>query len=142
VIQPDVGVLVVDDLAAFRLVATQVVDETVGFRVVGVAESGEAALTVLQQQPVDLVLMDVYMPGMGGVAAAGQIRQLFPHMRVVLLSVHGREDLPAGALSPGVDFCAKELFGPEELERLWAGRPQPVKAPEGPLPGGARRGRR
>jgi two-component system, NarL family, invasion response regulator UvrY len=122
--QPDVGVLVVDDLETFRLVATQVVDETVGFRVVAAVESGEAALTVLRQEPADLVLMDVHMPGMGGVAAAGQIRQLFPRTRVVLLSVHGREDLPAGALCPGCDFCAKELFGPEELERLWAERPR------------------
>jgi DNA-binding NarL/FixJ family response regulator len=85
---------------------------------VGEAASGEAALGFLQRHDVALVLMDVHMPGMGGVMAARQIARLFPRVAVVLLSINSQADLPAGALSLGTQFCTKEQFGPAKLEGL------------------------
>jgi two-component system invasion response regulator UvrY len=114
-----VAVLVVDDLRSFRLAAAQVIEAAEGFVLVGEAASGEAALDFLQWHDVALVLMDVQMPGMGGVTAAREIARCFPRVAVVLLSVNSEADLPPGALSAGAQFCAKEQFGPAELEGLW-----------------------
>lgn len=114
-----VRVLVVDDQAAFRQAARVVVSAAAGFELTAEAPSGEAALDLLARQQVELVLMDVQMPGIGGLAAAQEIARLFPEVRVILLSVRRESDLPLTASDVGAQFCAKEGFGPAELEELW-----------------------
>jgi two-component system, NarL family, invasion response regulator UvrY len=116
-----VPVLVVDDLASFRRAAAAVIAVTNGFVLAGEAGSGEEAIALLEERPVGLVLLDINMPGMGGLQAAEQIRRRFPDVMVVLLSVLHLDDLPPEALSSGVRCCHKDRFGPDELEALWAG---------------------
>jgi two-component system invasion response regulator UvrY len=89
-----VSVLVVDDLASFRRAAAAVIAVANGFVLAGQAGSGEEAIAFLEKRPVGLVLMDINMPGMGGIRAAEQIRRRFPHVMVVLLSVLHADDLP------------------------------------------------
>lgn len=115
----DVRVLVVDDVASFRRAASQVVSAVPGFVVVGEASSGEEAVETGRHLAVDLVLMDVHMPGIGGVAAAAQLLRRHPGLRVIYLSVYPRQELPKAVFGPSVQFCAKESFGPDELELLW-----------------------
>jgi two-component system invasion response regulator UvrY len=115
---PGVRVLIVDDVESFRRAASQVVDAVDGFVVAGHAATGEEALTFLRQQSVSLILLDVHMPGMGGLRAAEEIYRAFPDAAIVLLSVHGRPALST-IDAPALQFCAKDEFGPEELERLW-----------------------
>jgi DNA-binding NarL/FixJ family response regulator len=114
-----VSVLVVDDLASFRRAAVAVIAVADGFVLAGEVGSGEEAITFLEQRPVGLVLMDINMPGMGGIRTAEQIRRRFPDVVVVLLSILHADDLPPGALSSGVRSCHKDRFGPNELEALW-----------------------
>ncbi len=116
---PDaVSVLVVDDLAWFRRATASVITVTDGFSVAGEARSGEEAITFLEQTAVDLVLMDVIMPGIGGLAAAAAIRSRFPTVRILLLSVYQEQHLPQ-PLPAGCQFCDKGRFGPDALEALW-----------------------
>ena len=117
--RPHIAVLVVDDLLSYRRAVVSLVDLTEGFRVVGQAGSGEEALAFLEQHPVDLVLMDVTMPGWGGIQAAGRIRDRFPEVRVMLLSIYEAAWMTDAARAVGADFCPKERFGPEQLEDLW-----------------------
>lgn len=117
--RPTVPVLVVDDVPSFRRVAAQVVAATDGFVVAGEADCGEHALEFLENDLVGLVLMDVHMPGMGGVAAASEISRRFPTVSVVLLSVGQELELPDRARAVDAQFCAKARFGPAELEELW-----------------------
>ena len=116
-----VRVLVVDDLPAFRRAAACVIAVTDGFVLAGEAGSGEEAITLQEELVARLVLMDVNMPGMGGIRAAQEIQHRFPDVVVVLLSIHPEEDLPPAAASCGVRFCHKERFDPEQLEELWEG---------------------
>src|SRR5438128_1852051 len=89
-----VRVLLVDDLASFRRAAASVVAVADGFELAGEAGSGEEALAFLEREGVGLVLMDVNMPGMGGISAAEQIQLRFPEVVVVLLSIYRRAELP------------------------------------------------
>lgn len=114
-----VSVLVVDDLASFRRAASAVVAVAEGFALRGTAGSGEEALAFLDRTSVDLVLMDVRMPGMGGVEAGMRIRDRYPDVVVLLLSVSRADELPAAVRDRGIGFCAKDFFGPEELEAQW-----------------------
>jgi DNA-binding NarL/FixJ family response regulator len=115
-----VSVLLVDDLASFRQAAAAVIAAADGFVLAGEAGSGEEAISFLEERSVGLVLMDINMPGMGGIRAAEQIRRRFPDVVVVLLSILHAVDLPSEVLSSGVRSCHKDRFGPDELEALWA----------------------
>jgi two-component system invasion response regulator UvrY len=117
--QQPVSVLVVDDLASFRRAAAAVIAATDGFVLAGEVGSGEEAIAFLEREPVALILMDVTMPGIGGIRAAEQIHRRFPGVAVVLLSIYHSEDLHQDAASSGAQFRHKERFGPDELEALW-----------------------
>ena len=70
-----VSVLVVDDQAPFRTAARLVVRSTTGFEVVGEAKSGEEALDQVALLKPNLVLMDINMEGIGGIAATRHISE-------------------------------------------------------------------
>lgn len=121
-----VSVLVVDDQAPFRAAARLVVRATNGFDVVGEATSGEEALEKVAVLQPRLVLMDINMPGMGGIAATRRITKEPDGPRVMLLSTYDEEDLPADARTCGaLAYVHKERFGPDILEQVWASAPPP-----------------
>jgi DNA-binding NarL/FixJ family response regulator len=115
-----VGVVTVDDQAVFRSAARDVVDATPGFEAVGEAASGEEALALLERIEPGLVLVDVRMPGMGGVEAARRIKALRPGTVVVLISLEDPEDIPSTASACGAAaFVRKQEFRPSTLRGLW-----------------------
>jgi two-component system, NarL family, invasion response regulator UvrY len=117
-----VPVLVVDDLPSFRAAAAAVVAATAGFALAGLATSGEEALSKLAHTAVELVLMDVHMPGGGGHAVATEMLARYPRLTVVLLSVDTSPHARAAAEEQNVQFVPKSEFGPDVLESVWASR--------------------
>jgi two-component system, NarL family, invasion response regulator UvrY len=89
--------LAVDDSAEFRSALRRIVERTSTLVLVAEAASGEAAVNVVRQQKPDLVLMDVRMPGVGGISAAGAIKQIRPQTIVLLISSTPPDELPAEA---------------------------------------------
>ncbi len=116
-----VRVVVVDDQAPFRAAARAVVDRTPGFELVGEAADGAAALDVVAATPVDLVLMDIKMPVLDGIAATDRIRSGHRGVVVFLLSSHERASLPDDLTHCGAaTFLPKEDLSPAVLAGLWA----------------------
>ena len=114
-----VRVLVVDDQAPFRHAARAVVGVTPGFEVVAEAESGEEAVALAHDLHPDVVLMDVHLPGIDGMAACRAIVADHPATTVLLLSTYREEDVPSDAQTCGAQaYVSKEHFGPEVLEHL------------------------
>ena len=64
-----IRVLVVDDHALIRVALKRILEESGDIEVVAEVSSGEEAVEIARRQPLDLVVMDVDMPGMGGVEA-------------------------------------------------------------------------
>jgi two-component system, NarL family, invasion response regulator UvrY len=116
----EVTVLVVDDQAPFRLAARAVLRRAEGFSLVGEAGTGEEALERVGELKPGLVLMDINMPGMGGIEATRRIREAFPETVVFLCSTYELDDLPPGAATSGATaYVNKEELGPAVLRRLW-----------------------
>jgi two-component system response regulator CpxR len=81
------------------------------------AVSGQEALTLVEQRPFDVVLLDVRMPGLGGFDVIRRIKQSHPDLAVILLSGHGaREDADTGLRLGAFDYLQK----PVDLEDVIA----------------------
>lgn len=98
-----IRVLLVDDQALFREGLHTLVSMQTDMEVVGEAGNGEEALTAVAALNPDVVLMDLRMPILDGVAATQRIRQSFPETRVIVLTTFDNDDyvfdgLRAGAL--------------------------------------------
>lgn len=118
-----VGVLLVDDQAPFRRMAKAVVDEADGFELVGEAASGEQAVRLAEHLHPSLVLMDIHMPGIGGIEATRRILADQPDVVIVLCSTVEFPELPGTAAVSGARaYLHKEGFGLDTLRYVWAGR--------------------
>src|SRR6185437_5011284 len=122
--EDQVTVLLVDDQERFRGALRELIACADGFALVGEASSGEEATRAVQTLAPQLVLMDVVMPGMGGIAAARTIIDRRPAPMVVLISVDDRSVHPeAGDLGASVPYVQKQDLKPSRLRELWEGRP-------------------
>ena len=116
----DVRVLIVDDQVVFRRVAHDVITATPGFEPVGDAESGEDALAEVERLQPQLVLLDVRMPGIGGLETARRIAATHPRTVVVLISIEDPEQFAEDAIACGAAaLLRKQDFGPALLRRVW-----------------------
>ena len=121
----DVPVLVVDDQAPFRLAARAVVRRAQGFELVGEAESGEQAIVLAGDLHPAMILMDIKMPGIGGIEATRRIVDEAPETVVFLCSTYQESDLPPQAKTSGArGYVHKEELGPALLRQLWEARDQ------------------
>ena len=115
-----VGVLTVDDQAIFRSVAHDVIEATAGFEPLGEAASGQEAVVLAAELRPDLVLLDVRMPEMDGLATAERIRSAAPNTTIVLLSTEEYEGSRSVRSCGAAAFLRKQAFGPIALRALWA----------------------
>ena len=122
-----VRVLLVDDHELVRTGFRHILSGDADIEVVGEANSGEDALSKVQSQQPDLVLMDVNMPGIGGIEATRKIKRLHPDTQVIAVTIHTDAPFPeqlheAGALGYLTKGCpADELF--EAIRTVAAGKP-------------------
>ena len=110
----DMGtILVVDDDAAMRR-ALRTTLSTIGFNIVEAAR-GEEALSLVRVARFDAVLLDVDMPGMGGVEACRGIRRTSPALPILMLTVMDSEDDKVLALDSGADDYITKPFQLREM---------------------------
>jgi two-component system KDP operon response regulator KdpE len=79
------------------------------------ASRGEMALDLLRTEPFDAVLLDVNMPGIGGIETLRRMRALSPRLPILMLTVRDREEEKVNALELGADDYVTKPFGVREL---------------------------
>src|SRR5258707_4346504 len=109
-----IRLLVVDDEQSIRKLC-MTVGESLGF-VCCEAESGEAALTLLEEQPAHMVLTDMIMPRMSGLEFLEKVKKLLPRSEVALMTGHGSIETAGQAMKLGAyDYITKPFSPLEEL---------------------------
>lgn len=118
-----VTVFCVDDHCGFRAAIRDLIEATPGFVLVGEAASGEEALISVPAARPDLVLMDVNMPGIGGVEAAERLAKGRRELVIVLISANPME-LRHGYPPHGGEIAtlSKAELCPRMLLDVWHGR--------------------
>lgn len=108
-------VLVIDDFPLFRRGVRDLVVE--GFHGAKIGEAGNAheMLELLRLKPWDVAVMDISMPGMNGLDALKQVKQEFPDLPVLILSMHPEEQYAIRTIKAGADGYLTKSSAPEEL---------------------------
>jgi len=125
--QPDLRILVVDDESAIRRALRPALME-LGFQVAE-ASRGEEALQLLRAATYDAVLLDVNMPGLGGIETLRRIRGFAPRLPILMLTVRDQEEEKVIALDLGADDYVTKPFSTRELIARIRAAVRRVRAP-------------
>jgi two-component system, NarL family, invasion response regulator UvrY len=113
----EIGVLVVDDHEIVRRGILSTLSEIPGFRLLGEASTGEHAVQLARSMRPDVVLMDLRMPGIGGLEAARRICAALPDTRVIAVTAWDGEP-QARLRRHGIAACVGKDVKRPELERI------------------------
>jgi DNA-binding NarL/FixJ family response regulator len=86
-----IRVLVVDDESLVRRILRQILASYKDMELVGEAANGEEAIAAVARLQPDIVVMDIRMPALDGIAAAREIRLKYPHVKIIGLSEYGND---------------------------------------------------
>ncbi|MFZ7126860.1 MAG: response regulator [Desulfobacterales bacterium] len=112
-------IVLADDHAILREGIRKMIDDAPGMKVVGEACDGIELLEVLRSIPADMVVLDVSMPRMGGIEAAGEIQKFNPRLDILFLSMHGQQKYLFLAVKAGAKgYLLKENSGTELIEAI------------------------
>lgn len=107
-------ILLVDDHTLVRAGIRALLEKLPGVSVVGEAADGREALALLPQARPDVLLTDIAMQGLGGLALAAQVARAQPGLKVLILSMHANEEYVMQALQAGVaGYLLKDAAGTE-----------------------------
>jgi two-component system, NarL family, response regulator DevR len=116
-----IRVLLVDDHAIVRLGLVSLIDVQPDMEVVGEASNAAEAVRAVEQLAPDVVLMDIRMPGEGGIEATRQITEGFPRTQVVMLTSFADDELLVRAILAGaVGYVLKQVGTAELLRAITA----------------------
>jgi DNA-binding NarL/FixJ family response regulator len=117
------NIVLADDHILVRQGIKKIIQEDGNMQVVGEAGDGLELLEILEKITPDLVILDISMPRLRGLAAAQKIKQFYPDIKVLILSMHRSKEYLQQALAIGVDgYLLKEdadvaLFAAIEVVR-------------------------
>jgi two-component system, NarL family, invasion response regulator UvrY len=96
-----INVLLVDDHELVRTGIKRILSDVRGIKVIGEAGSGEEAIKMVREHQPDVVLMDINMPGIGGLEATRKLKHMCPNLKVIVVTVYTDEPFPTRLLEAG-----------------------------------------
>ncbi|MBV9712021.1 MAG: response regulator transcription factor [Ktedonobacteraceae bacterium] len=113
-----ISLLLTDDHAIVRQGIRAFLELQPDLTVIGEADSGEAAVRMAAELVPDIVLMDLVMPGIGGVEATRQVKQASPHSQIIVLTSYHEDEYIFPALRAGALSYVLKDVGPDELANV------------------------
>ena len=110
-----ISVLLTDDHELVRTGIRRLLEDSQQVKIVGEAECGEDALQLAHSLKPDVILMDVNMPGIGGVETCRRILQRNPRQKIIILTVHNERTFPKRLLEIGAKGYLTKECGVDEM---------------------------
>jgi len=110
-----IHVILVDDHELFREALRILLSQDTGISVTATAGDAREAKRVFAEHPSDLAIVDVTLPGAGGIPLVRDLKRSEPHRKVLMLSMHEHIDVVADAMDNGADGYALKSQSPGEL---------------------------
>lgn len=102
--------LLAEDDELFRLGLRMRLQQEPGFNIIAEAEDGETAVEMVKQHPLDVVLLDIGLPGIGGIEACRQIKREQPELSVLVLTSRTQKSLISRLIEAGAQgYCLKGI---------------------------------
>jgi two-component system invasion response regulator UvrY len=112
-----IKVLIADDHPIFREGLKRILADAGNFMVVGEATNGREAVEQSLSARPDIVLLDISMPGKGGIETAQEIKDRHPKVRILMLTIHPEDSFAVRCLKEGVDGYMTKDAAPSQLTR-------------------------
>ncbi len=112
-----IHVIVADDHVLVRQGICQFLEEAEDITVVGEAADGEEALRLVEEHRPDVAILDIQMPGVGGIEATREIRARFPEVRVLILTAYEEDPYVFALLRAGANGYILKTIDAEDLLR-------------------------
>lgn len=112
-----IRVLLLDDHASTRMGVNVILGNAGGIEIAGECATGEAAVAAIPQLRPDILLCDLYLPGLSGLEVIGQVQRMESPPRIVVLSAQSEGPLPRRLLASGVSGYVCKGGLPSELVR-------------------------
>ena len=112
-----IKIIIVEDHAIFREGLKKVLGEIHDVEVIGEAENGEIFLELMKRAAPDIVLMDIKMPVMDGLEATDLALKLYPHLKIIVLSMFGDEEYLYSMVVKGIYGFLLKTVSMKNLER-------------------------
>jgi two-component system, NarL family, response regulator len=107
-VPPPLKILLVEDDELFRLGLRVRLEREAGLEIVAEAEDGETAIELVKRHALNIVVLDIGLPGLGGVETCRQIRQVSPNLPVLVLTSHTQKALINRIIEVGArGYCLK-----------------------------------
>jgi DNA-binding NarL/FixJ family response regulator len=110
---PSISVMLLDDHAVVRAGYKRFIERDPLLQVISEASTDEEAYTLLDSNPVDVVIMDLSMPGRGGLESIRHILQRYPEQRILVFTMHENPALAAQALRAGAKGYLTKSVSPD-----------------------------
>jgi two-component system invasion response regulator UvrY len=110
-----IKILFVDDHELVRTGGNKIVKVVIGFKVIDECETGEYAIKFCRQTEPDVILMDMDMPGMGGLEATKKILRFSPEIKVLVLTAHTEDPFPTKVMQIGAAGYLTKGAAPNEM---------------------------
>jgi two-component system invasion response regulator UvrY len=112
-----IKVLVVDDHKLVRTGTCRLLADEEGIEIIGQAASGEDAITAVRDQQPDIVLMDVNMPGIGGLEATRRCLRVDPELKIIVVTIYDQEPYPSQLMGIGASGYLTKRADVHEMVR-------------------------
>lgn len=114
-----IKIMLVDDHRLVRAGLKRVLQEVADMQVLAEASSGEEALEMMRTHTPDVVLMDINMPGIGGLEATRRAMQRYPGTKIIVVSMHLEEPYPSRMLAAGAaGYLSKDSAADEVVTAI------------------------
>jgi DNA-binding NarL/FixJ family response regulator len=107
--------ILAEDHVLVREGIKKIIEAFPGFEVVGEVGDGPDLLRLLKKLPVDMVILDITMPSLPGIEATREIKQAYPNVKVLILTMHKKKEYLHNAMAAGVDGYLLKEDAPKEL---------------------------